>query len=762
MLRSFQGGIMKARNQPQLILLLVGGLTASAVALAVRARNRLASTLPRPPRAAKRPHRVKFGKVDGENRGKNPMDPPLERTDDYFWMRDDTRESKEVIDHIRKENKYTEASMEHLKGLKGDLYEEFLSHLKESDANYPYRHGNWYYYTRTEKGMSYSFHCRSKEVQGIEEVILDENNIAVDKEFCDIRTVAVCPVTHSIVAYAVDLVGNEVYSIHFRDIELKNDLDDVVQVSTGDLTWGADSSTIFYTTQAGDEELRPDKLWLHTLGTSKDEDILLYTEEDRLFELSVGKSDSERFIMASSHSSTTTEERFIDLKGVEGAEAHRNLKVQLLSKRQEGVRYEAEHSGDKFYIVTNKDGCKNSKLVSTPLSSAGSSSWTDVRPYEPKVSLSGVTSFRDYLVLHGREGGLAQAWVIDLKRGGREHRIEHPDDAYCFSLTGNYVYDTDVVRFSYQSMVAPKSIVDYNMETRKRTLLKEKEVPNYDRNQYTCSRILATSRDGTKIPMSAVYRRDIFPDGIKGADAPCMMYGYGSYGYSIEPTFNYMRVSYLDRGMIYVIAHIRGGGEMGRTWYEDHGKFLTKRNTFQDFLDCAEHLVADGATSPSKLACCGRSAGGLLMGNVVNMRPDLFAAVVADVPFVDIMNIMCDSSVPLTVIEWEEWGNPNEVKYFDYMLSYSPYDNVREQPYPAMLVTGGFHDPRVAYWEPLKWVAKLRELKTNNNPLYLKIDMVSGHFSASDRYKQIKEMAQEYAFILSTLGCTEIIPFSTP
>eukprot|EP00903_Cladosiphon_okamuranus_P021564 g19826.t1 len=683
------------------------------------------------------------------------MDPPLERVDEYFWMRDDKRESKEVLGHIKKENDYTEEKMSHLKGLREDLYKEFLGHMKETDTEVPYQHGPYFYYTRSVKGKPYKIHCRSKELGGEEQVVLDENVQAEGADYCDIADVSPSPGGHDLAAYAADMTGYETYDVRFRDVATGKDLDDVIAKTSGDVCWGADATTVFYTTQ--DDEHRPHKLWLHTLGTPQAEDVLLYTEDDQLMWMGIGKTDSERFLTMNVGSKTTSEIRFIDLQGVQGAEAHRGLSLNTLAARTEGVRYGAEHWGDDFYMVTNKDGCKNSKLVKAPISSPGSENWIDVTPYDPAVCLKGILCFKNHIVLTGRENGLAQLWIRDMRTGG-SHRLEHPEQAYATYSTCNMVFDTSTLRFGYQSMVSPRAVFDYDMDTKVRTLLKEKEVPGYDRSMYTCERTAVKARDGVEVPMSMVYRKDLYPDGLAGKKAPCMLYGYGSYGASIEPTFDFTRLSFLNRGMVYVIAHIRGGGEMGRPWYEDGGKYLTKRNTFQDFVDCAEHLVTEGVTSPKGLAVCGRSAGGLLIGNVVNMRPDLFAAAVADVPFVDLMNSMADPSIPLTITEWEEWGNPNEHKFHEYMLSYSPYDNVRHQPYPAMLVTGGLNDPRVAYWEPCKWVSKLRDMATSDNPLYLKIDMSAGHFSASDRYKHMKEQAFEYAFVLDVLGCTSLVP----
>ncbi|CAM9120715.1 unnamed protein product [Pylaiella littoralis] len=762
MLRANRGGGNTRGSGPTspMVWALVGGSLAVSLAFNVvnaKARRGVSSSggSASGPRAVKRPHRVPFGKVGEENRGKNPMDPPLQRVDEYFWMRDDKRESKEVLGHIKKENDYTEEKMAHLKDLREDLYKEFLGHMKETDAQVPYRHGPYFYYSRSVKGKPYKIHCRSKEVRGQEQVVLDENVQAEGSDYCDIADVSPSPGAHDLAAYAADMTGYETYDVRFRDVATGKDLDDAIVKTSGDVCWGADATTMFYTTQ--DEEHRPHKLWLHTLGTPQAEDVLLYTEDDQLMWMGIGKTDSDRFLTMRVGSKTTSEIRFIDLQGVQGAEAHRVLSLKTIADRVEGVRYGAEHWGEDFYMVTNKDGCKNSKLVKAPISSPGAENWTDVIPYDPAVCLKGVLCFENHLVLSGRENGLSQLWIRDM-RTEETHQLAHPETAYASYATSNMVFETGTLRFGYQSMVSPRSVYDYDMDTKSRTLMKEQEVPGYDRSVYTCERTVAKVRDGVEVPMSLVYRKDTYPDGLAGTKAPCMLYGYGSYGASIEPSFDFTRLSFLDRGMVYAIAHIRGGGEMGRPWYEDSGKYLTKRNTFQDFVDCAEHLVAEGVTSPKGLAVCGRSAGGLLIGNVVNMRPDLFAAAVADVPFVDLMNSMADPSIPLTITEWEEWGNPNEFKYHDYMLSYSPYDNVRPQPYPAMLVTGGLNDPRVAYWEPCKWVSKLRDMATTDNPLYLKIDMSAGHFSASDRYKHMKEQAFEYAFVLDVLGCMSLVP----
>ncbi|CAM9523634.1 unnamed protein product, partial [Ectocarpus sp. 13 AM-2016] len=445
-----------------------------------------------------------------------------------------------------------------------------------------------------------------------------------------------------------------------------------------------------------DDEHRPHKLWLHTLGTPQAEGAPLYYTRD-----AVGEHHSYMFLTMRVGSKTTSEIRFIDLQGVQGAEAHRGLSLKILADRMDGVRYGAEHWGEEFYMVTNKDGCKNSKLVKAPISAPGSENWTDVMPYDPAVCLKGVSCFENHIVLSGRENGLSQLWIRDM-RTGESHQVEHPEKAYACYSTCNRVFETSTLRFGYQSMVSPRAVFDYDMESKARTLLKEKEVPGYDRSMYECERTVAKARDGVEVPMSIVYRKDAYPDGLAGAKAPCMLYGYGSYGASMEPSFDFTRLSFLDRGMVYAIAHIRGGGEMGRPWYEDSGKYLTKRNTFQGFVDVGpkrRDTIAKSWFTPHSFRGIGFSARSVVfsLSDVPRSPQTCFALSRRYVSPFSRRGVlqMADPSIPLTITEWEEWGNPNESKYHDYMLSYSPYDNVRRQPYPAMLVTGGLNDPRV-------------------------------------------------------------------
>jgi len=529
---------------------------------------------------------------------------------------------------------------------------------------------------------------------------------------------------------------------------------DETQDMTGDVIWGADSSTYFYLKM--DSEHRPHELWLHSIGTPQNSDVLVHAESDAKFWMGVDKTASDRFLIIQAGGKETDECHIIDLAGVQGKDAHRQVvaKKVCVRPREFGVRYEVEHHGEKFFIVTNKDGAKCSKLISVDVSavlSGGQSQWVDVNPYNPKVQIDGILPFKKHLAVFGRENGFEQLWIA--KTDGilsQWKRCDWPEAVYSVWQSSNYEFDSSKIRLGYSSLLSPKQVIELDLENFSVQILKEQLVPGYSKSSYRCKRLEATAKDGTKIPMSMVYHKDFDPT---LSPKPTVLYGYGSYGACIDPTFDFKRSALLDRGIVYCIAHIRGGGEMGRTWYEDEGKYLKKMNTFTDFGDCARFLIGEKFTTNDQLAAIGRSAGGLLMGAIANMYPEIFKAIVADVPFVDVMNSMCDPSIPLTITEWEEWGNPNSDKYFAYMDSYSPYDNVVRQKYPAMLVTAGLNDPRVAYWEPAKWVSKLRFSKENSDetPLLLKTDMSAGHFSASDRYKYIKESAFEYSFIIDQI-----------
>ncbi|OQS04837.1 serine protease family S09A [Thraustotheca clavata] len=637
----------------------------------------------------------------------------------------------------------------HLTNARENIYHELLSHVQETDAAYPYPHGDYLYYTRTEKGSSYTYHCRKlrNDPNAKEELILDENELAKGQSHCDVGAVSISP-DHKFLAYSVDFNGYETYQGFVKNLMTGEILADRIENVSGSLTWGADASTLYYSTM--DDAHRQDKIWRHTIGGTKDE--LLYTENDELFSAYFGKTRSGRYLLLQSSSSETSEVSFIDLH-------HPEKGVILIEKRQKGVEYSVDHQGSVFFIDTNRDGAVNFKLMETSVDAPSAENWKDVFPYDPAIKVDGIDCFENFGIIHGRQDGFTQLWVLTKDANGyKKERMTFADPIYTISGSTNKEYNTKKYRLTYSSPTTPFTTYDYDIDTKKMDFLKERPVPNYDRTLYQCERIEATATDGTKIPMSIVYRKD---KRTPGTPQPVHLYGYGSYEISIDPSFTATTLPLLDRGVIYVIAHIRGGGEMGRTWYED-AKYLTKAKTFTDFVNCAEHLVQEKFTQPSLMTCEGRSAGGLLMGAVLNLRPDLFQAAVAGVPFVDVMNTMSDSTIPLTTGEWEEWGNPNESKYFQYMLSYSPYENVKAQNYPNILITSGLYDPRVAYWEPTKWVARLRERKTDSNAILLKMDLTSGHFSASDRYHYLREKAFDLSYLLDQLKCLTPLDHKTP
>lgn len=723
------------------------GLGAASVAavLALRARRAVYSTLAqnvRPPVLEKRPHMVPFGAVPDQNRGPNPMKPVLYIEDPYFYARDDSRKSEEVLEHLRQENAYTDAKTKHLVNVRENIYNELLSHVQETDEEFPYPYGDFLYYTRTEKGSSYVYRCR-KAKQGNattstapEELLLDENEIAKGQNHCDVSSVHPSP-CHRYLAYMVDFNGYETYTGFVKDLKTGELLPDRIE-NISSLQWGADSSVLYYATQ--DDAHRQDKIWRHQIGSSEP-DELLYTENDEIYSAYFMKARSSKYMFFTSSSSETSEWSFIDLENP-------SKPVQLIAKREKGVLYSVDHYGESFYIVTNKDKATNFKLMYAPVTSPSPEHWANVFPYDESIKVDGIDCFKNFIVMSGRQGGFSQIWIVKAETATKHtrHRLEFQESSYAVGGWTNCDFDTDKFRFVYSSMTTPRTTYDYDVNTRKMTFLKEKPTPNYDRSLYKSERLEAKARDGTIVPISIVYRAD-----KRTKDRQALhLYGYGSYEISIDPSFVASALPLLDRGVIYAIAHIRGGGENGRTWYES-AKYKAKKNTFTDFIDCAEHLVAAGYTSPSKMTCEGRSAGGLLMGTVLNMRPDLFTAAIAGVPFVDVMNTMSDASIPLTTGEWEEWGNPNEAEYFQYMLSYSPYENVKQQAYPNILVTSGLYDPRVAYWEPMKWVAKLRDVKSDQNDILLKMDLSAGHFSASDRYHYLKEKAFDLSYLLDHL-----------
>lgn len=707
-----------------------------------------------PPIAEHREHEVLFGKVEGENRGSNPMDPPKRRSDPLFWLRDDQRKNPEIIAHLQKEKAYYESRTKDIQPLIQTIYDEHISHIEETSMSPPYLHGPYLYYDREVQGKSYKIYCRCPKdnkpgEQKTEEVLLDVNQLAEGKPFCDVHQVEPSP-SHDLIAYAADFVGDETYRITF--LENKKGVNDVLEGTDGSIVWDKDDASLFYVTK--DEALRSNKVWRHILGQNQSEDVCLYQEDDALFNVGADKSGDGNTILIYSISSETTEYHLLDLrKGVQ------NTTLTVVFPRQKGVRYFVEmHGTETLIICTNKDGKKNNTIISVNRSNPAS--LIDVLvPYNKDVFLEGHAVFHSFIVVYGRYDGLKRVWVITPGADGNfEKNISSTplrevlldETVFCVSPVLSHMkeYKTATFRMKFSSLNTPLTYYDVDALTFHKTVVKVKQVGGgFNAEDYKVERIFATASDGTRIPILLVYLKNLDFSSPK----PCLLYGYGSYGICMDPEFRTQALPYLDRGVVYAIAQIRGGGEMGREWYEVGAKYLTKRNTFTDFIACAEHLIQKGITHPSQLACEGRSAGGLLIGAVLNLRPDLFQAAIAGVPFVDVMTTMCDPSIPLTVGEWEEWGNPNEATHFDYMLSYSPIDNVKAQPYPNIMIQAGLFDPRVAYWEPTKWVSKLRETKTDKNEVLLNMDLESGHFSAKDRYRYWRESAIQQAFILKHL-----------
>ena len=658
-----------------------------------------------------------------------------ERIDNYYWLRQ--QDSPAVIDYLKAENSYTEEQMQHTQELQQSLYDEMLSRINETDLSVPYRLQDYYYYSRTEEGKAYPILCRKyQSLDAAEEILLDQNELAAGKEFFSLGVTSVSP-NQQIMAYSVDITGAEQYTLYFLDLATRELYSETIANTYYSFTWGNDNQTAFYTKL--DDANRPYQLWRHTLGSNPSDDVLVYQEDDESYYLSVGKTRSRAYILLNLSSMVTSEVHYLDADNPQGD-------FKLFQPRQTGIEYGIDHHSDRFYIVTNEEAI-NFKLMSTAVDSPDQTNWQTLIPHRSDVMLEGIEAFADHLIIYELRAGLRTAKIQTLATEEITN-LSFPEPTYSFSGGNNPEFNTTKFRFNYSSMVTPSSVFDYDLATGERELKKEIEVlGGYDRTLYASERLMAIAPDGTEVPISLVYKKGIKQDGSN----PLWLTGYGSYGYPYPATFSSIRLSLLDRGYIVAIAHIRGGQEMGRKWYED-GKFLQKKNTFTDFIACSEHLIAEKWTSCDRLAISGGSAGGLLMGAVVNLRPDLFQVVVANVPFVDVLTTILDESLPLTIQEWEEWGNPNDPEYYDYIKSYSPYDNVVAKDYPAMLITAGLNDPRVKYWEPAKWAAKLRELKTDDHLLLLKTNMSAGHGGASGRYEFLKEIAFEYAFVIDQLS----------
>ena len=660
------------------------------------------------------------------------------RLDNYYWM--NNREDPEVIDYLNQENAYNEKMTAHTKKFQARLFEEMKGRIKEDDKSVPYKLNKYWYLTRFETGKDYPIYSRKKEeLDAPEELLFDVNEMAKDFEYYSLGGLNVSP-DNKMVAFGVDTISRRNYTIQVKDLETGKIYSDKIEDTTGGSTWANDNKTLFYT-KKDQQTLRSYRIYKHSLGTDSTEDELVYEEQDETFNTYVYKSKSEEYIIIGSHSTLTTEYRILKADDP-------NAEFKVFQPRERGIEYAIAHFEDNFYVLTNKDKATNFKLMKTPIGETTKEHWIDVIPHRKDYLLEDIDIFKKYLVVSERHNGLNKIKVIRWD-DEEEYYIPFDNETYTVFTSINPAFDTDILRFAYNSMNTPTSVIDFNMKTRERTVLKEQEVlgGKFDKNNYTSERIWATAKDGTKIPVSLVYKKGTKKDG----SSPLLQYAYGSYGATIDPYFSSVRLSLLDRGFIYAIAHIRGGEYLGRGWYED-GKLFNKMNTFTDYIDVSETLIQQKYTSAAHLYAMGGSAGGLLMGAVINMAPQLYNGAIAAVPFVDVVTTMLDDSIPLTTGEYDEWGNPNEKEYYEYMMQYSPYDNVIAQDYPNLLITTGLHDSQVQYWEPAKWIAKLRELKTNNKLLLFHTNMDAGHGGASGRFEALKEVAEEYAFLLDLEG----------
>lgn len=661
------------------------------------------------------------------------------RRDYYYWLRE--REKPEVIEYLKAENAYTDTMMAPVKQFEESLFNEIKARIKQTDLSVPYKLDDYFYYTRYEEGKEYPIYSRKKgTLDAKEDVMIDGNKMAEGHGFFAIGSTAVS-FGQDLLAFALDTVGRRFYTVRFRNLRTGEMLNDEIRATTANIAWANDNKTLFYTKQ-DPHTLRAYRIYRHTLGTDASQDKLIYEEKDETFGCSVFRTKSKQYIMIASYHTLSNEYRYLDANTPEG-----EFKVFL--PRQRDHEYSVDHFKDFFYIRTN-DKAKNFQLMKTPVSDTRMLAWRNVIFHRKSVLLEDFEIFKDYLVVSERKNGLMRLRVMPWVGGG-DHYIPFDEPTYFAAAGINPDFNTQILRYNYQSLTTPSSVFDYDMRAKTKTLLKQDEiVGGYDATQYQSERVHAKAKDGTLIPISLVYKRGMTKNGAH----PLLLYGYGSYGISTDATFASSRLSLLDRGFIYAIAHIRGGQELGREWYED-GKLLKKKNTFTDFIDCAEFLIQGRYTNPDKLFALGGSAGGLLIGAVINMAPRAFKGVIAVAPFVDVVTSMLDASIPLTTGEYDEWGNPNEKQYYDYMLSYSPYDNVQSKAYPNLLVMTGLHDSQVQYWEPAKWVAKLRAMKTDNNLLLLKTNMQAGHGGASGRFRKLREIALQYAFILRLAGITQ-------
>ncbi|MGB2764230.1 MAG: S9 family peptidase [Candidatus Aminicenantaceae bacterium] len=657
------------------------------------------------------------------------------RVDNYYWLNE--RENPKVIDYLKAENEYKEAVMKHTEEFQETLFNEIVGRIKKTDMSVPYKDSGYYRYSRYVEGNEYPIYCRKKgSLEANEEILLNVNEMAEGYDFYNVAGYSESS-NNNLIAFGVDTVSRRKYTIYFKNLTTEEMLLDKIPNTTGRAVWANDNKTVFYSIK--DKTLRSYKILKHVLGTDVSSDKEVYHEKDVTFSTYIYKTKSKKYLIIGCGSTLSSEYRFLDASEPDG-------KFKIIQTRERDLEYSVDHFKNKFYIRTNYKA-KNFRLMETSVWKTTKENWKEVIPHREDVLLQGYEIFKDFLVVNERIKGLPNIRVIRWDKKG-EHYLNFGEETYSASISTNPEFDTDLLRYSYTSLTTPGSVFDYNMNTREKKLLKQQEVlGDFDSASYFTERLYATAKDGTKVPISLVYRKGL----EKNGDNPLLLYGYGSYGASMNAGFRSDRLSLLDRGFVYAIAHIRGGQEMGRYWY-DEGKLLKKKNTFTDFIACAEHLIAEKFTNSNKLFVIGGSAGGLLMGAIANMQPDLFKGIIAAVPWVDVITTMLDDSIPLTTAEYDEWGNPNDKEYYDYMLSYSPYDNVEAKDYPAMLVTTGLHDSQVQYFEPAKWAAKLRDLKTDNNILLLHTNMEAGHGGVSGRFRRYRETAMEYAFMLDLIG----------
>ena len=661
-----------------------------------------------------------------------------QRIDPYFWL--NNREDQNVIDHLNAENDYFHQETAHTKDFENRLFAEMKARIKEDESSVPYKYNGYWYIVRYEKGKGYPIYTRKKEsLNAGEELLFDCNKMAEGHSYFKLVGLSVSP-DNTMISFGTDYSGRRQYKLQVKSLITNEVFSDAIENTTGSSTWANDNSTLFYT-KKDEQTLRANQIYKHKIGDNANSDKLVFKEDDDTFGVAVYRTKSKKFIVIACYSTLTNE--FHILEADKPKEAFR-----LFQKRIRGLEYSISHFDGHFYILTNLNGATNFKLMKTPENQTAMAYWEDVIPHRENTLLEDIEIFKDYLVISERSNGLNQIRVMRWDNT-LDYYLQFDNETYTVNTGTNVDFDTEILRYGYNSMTTPTSVIDFNMRTKESEIKKRQTVldDNFYVENYTSERIWATAQDGTKIPMSLVRRKDTKLDG----NAPLLQYAYGSYGSTVDPHFSIIRLSLLERGFIYVIAHVRGGEYLGRNWYEN-GKLLKKKNTFTDFIDCSKHLIANNYTSPNHLYAMGGSAGGLLIGAVINMAPELYNGAIAAVPFVDVVSTMLDDSIPLTTGEYDEWGNPNDVEYYNYMKSYSPYDNVKQQPYPNLLVTTGLHDSQVQYWEPAKWVAKLRTYKQDTNKLFLVTNMDAGHGGASGRFEALREDAQEFAFLLDLEG----------